>query len=447
MIKDMKGLTLKQYMLSALILLNVLAVHSQNGNGSMYDSPEDSITCGQHLSAYRDFFKYELYEYALLTWSQAFNDCPASSERMYIDGVTMYRSFIKNAPDGPVREGLIDTLMLIYDRRIENFEGEGNVIGRKGKDLLTFSGGDIKKVENAYAMLKKSIELEGNKSRDVVMLSFVSAGIGLNKAEVIDDSQIIEDYMMVVRILDKLEGRSSRWKRTRETIDEIMLKEDMLSCEALDTYYAPKYEEKKDDKAFLEELVALYAISVCERSDTYVTASENLYSIAPGPESAHNLAVLFITRNDLPKAINYLKMAVLGESLENETRAEWNYELAVVSFDLQDHCEAIAYAREAIVNKSDLGKAYMILGDAVIASRSELKGDFEQRAAYWVASDMFSKASTLNPSLADEARQKLSDSRAQYPNKEEVFFRDFKDGDSYQVGGCINEYTTVRAGK
>ena len=241
----MKGLTLKQYLLSALILMNVLAVHSQNGNGSRYDSPEDSVTCGEHLSAYRTFFNIDLYEYALLTWSQAFNDCPTSSEKMYLDGVTMYRSFIKDAPDGPARESLIDTLMLIYDRRMENFGGEGNIIGRKGKDLLNFSGGDINKVQNAYAMLKKSIELEGNKSRDVIMLSFVSAGVGLNKAEVIDDSQIIEDYMMVVRILDKLEGRSSRWKRTRETIDEIMLKEDMLSCEALDRYYAPKYEENE----------------------------------------------------------------------------------------------------------------------------------------------------------------------------------------------------------
>ena len=40
---------------------------------------------------------------------------------MYVDGVTMYRNFIELAPDGPVREGLIDTLMLIYDRRKEYF--------------------------------------------------------------------------------------------------------------------------------------------------------------------------------------------------------------------------------------------------------------------------------------------------------------------------------------
>ena len=252
---------------------------------------------------------------------------------------------------------------------------------------------------------------------------------------------------MVIRILDQLEGKSSRWKRARNTIDELMLKEDMLSCDALDNYYAPKYEENKDDLAFLEELIALYSTSICEGTDTYVAASEHLYSIAPGPESAHNLALMFISRSDYPKAIEYLKMAVLGENIDKETLAEWYYELAVLSMGIHDPCEAIAYAREALANNSDHGKAYMILGDAILAASTKLEGDFEQRAAYWVATDMFSRASSKDPSLADEVREKINNSKGQYPNNEEVFFRDLRDGDLYQVEGCINEPTTVRSRK
>ena len=140
-------------------------------------------------------------------------------------------------------------------------------------------------------------------------------------------------------------------------------------------------------------------------------------------------------------------MAIQGDNLDRDTKAEWNFELAVVSLGNQEPCEAIAYAREALANKSDYGKAYMILGDAILASSTGLEGDFEQRAAYWAASDMFSKAASLDASLAEEAREKLSDSKVHFPDKEEVFFRDLKDGDSYQVKGCINEYTTVRSRK
>ena len=43
--------------------------------------------------------------------------------------------------------------------------------------------------------------------------------------------------------------------------------------------------------------------------------------------------------------------------------------------------------------------------------------------------------------MEEETRQKLSYSLSQLPNSEEVFFRDLKKGDSYEVGGCINEKT------
>ncbi|TFH25528.1 MAG: hypothetical protein E4H10_09290, partial [Bacteroidia bacterium] len=136
----MKRKTLKPLILSALIFLFVVTAVSQDRNGSKYDTGEDSIQCGMHLSAYRTFFTLDLYDYAHPTWLMAFNECPASSEMMYLDGVTMYRSFIDKAPEGPVREGRIDTLMLIYDRRMQYFGGEGNILGRKGRALLTYRG-------------------------------------------------------------------------------------------------------------------------------------------------------------------------------------------------------------------------------------------------------------------------------------------------------------------
>ena len=443
----MKGKTFKPFMLSALMFLFVVPAVSQDRNGSKYGSDEDSIKCGMHLSAYRTFFTLKLYEDAYEKWWKAFNDCPASSEMMYLDGVTMYRAFIETAPDGPVREGLIDTLMLIYDRRMEYFGGEGNVLGRKGRDLLTYRRADIEQVQKAYEMLKKSIELEGRQSRETVMLLFISAGITLNKQDIIDESQVIEDYSMVIGILCQLEERNSSWERTRATIDEILLKEEILSCEALNRYYEPQFEQSKDDKTFLEIVIALYTAAGCNRSDINVAAWENLYRIEPGPESAHNLAILFIARNDFEQAAGYLQEAVQGENIDGETRAIWYYELAVVSSASTDYCKAIDYAREAINLKSDYGKAYILLGDSFIASRDNLGDDFQQRTAYWAAADKYQKATSVDPSVAEETNQKLTDFAGQYPNNEDIFFNDIKDGDPYLVGGCINEYTTVRSSK
>jgi len=443
----MKGKTLKPLILSAAILLIVVPALSQDRNGSNYASSEDSIKCGKYLSAYRGFFNLKLYDDAYETWWYTFNNCPASSVRMYVDGVTMFRSFIEDTPEGPAREGKIDTLLLIYDQRMEYFGDEGNVLGRKGRDLLTYRGEDIDEVKNAYEMLKKSVEISGQKSQEPVMLLFIRAGITLNNEDLIDDNQVIDDYFMLIGILDQLEEKSSRWERTRATVDEMVLQERILTCEALNAYIEPQFEQNKNDKSFLEKVITMYTASECDRSAIYAAASENLYEIEPGPESAHNLAILFITLNDYEKAASYLKEALQGENIDSETRAEWYYELAVLSNANKNYCEAIDYAREAIKLKSDYGKAYIMLGDAFIASRNKLGDDFQQRTAFWAAADQYEKASSVDPTLEEESRQKLSDYMVQYPNSEDVFFHDIKDGDSYQVGGCINEDTTVRSRK
>jgi hypothetical protein len=445
----MKTRALKTILLTTMSLLFVLPAISQKGieDGSKYGKGQDSINCIKNLSLYREFFKHNNYKDAIGPWRKVFGECPASSERMYVEGITMYRTFIESSTVPERTESLIDTMLLIYDRRIEYFDGEGNVLGRKGIDLLRYRRDDIDAVEQAYGMLKRSIELEKNGSRDAVVVTFISACITLNQRGRLDDNTVIQDYFMVTDIVDGLLNKSSRWPRAKATIDDNMIKSGLLTCDALNSYFQPQFEAKQSDKEFLENVIRFYNASGCDRADIYVQASEQMYRLDPGPESAHQLGILLIAKNDYAKAAQYLKMAVLGENLDNDTRAEWFYELAVVCTANKDYCDAISYAREAIAYKSDYGKAYIILGDAIIASRDNLGEDFEQRTAFWVAADKYAKAKAVDPSVASDANKKLSDYATQYPNNEEVFFRDMKEGDSYQVKGCINEYTTVRSRK
>lgn len=454
----MKTLAPKTILLTAMSFLLVLPAFSQKGieDGSKYGKGQDSINCIKNLSLYREFFKHNNYKDAIEPWRLVFGECPASSERMYVEGITMYRKFIESSSTPQRREELVDTLLLIYDRRIEYYGGggkEGNILGRKGIDQLRYrrlnpdKSVNIPAVTDGYNNLKRSIELQQNKTRDAVMITFISASITLNQAGRIDDNQVIEDYFMATEIIDKLLDKSSRWKKAKDKIDENMIKSGILTCDALNRYFGPQFEANKEDKAFLENVIRFYSASGCDRADLYVDATEQLYRIDPGPESAHQLAILFIAKSDFRKADQYLRMAVIGEDIDDETRAEWYYELTIVCLANKDYCDAIQFAREAIARKSNYGKAYLVLGDAIIHSRSNLGDDFEQRTAFWVAADKYSKAKAVDSSVTAEANKRLNDYASQYPNHEEIFFRDLKDGDSYQVRGCINEYTIVRSKK
>ena len=169
----MKTNALKSILIGALSLLFVLPSVSQKGieDGSKYGKGKDSINCIKNLSLYKEFFKHSNYKDAIGPWRLVFGECPASSEKMYVEGVTMYRNFIESAPTTDRREEMIDTMMLIYDRRMEYYPSKnGSTIGRKGIDLLRYRRTDMDAMEEGYGYLKQSIEMEKNKSRDAVMV-------------------------------------------------------------------------------------------------------------------------------------------------------------------------------------------------------------------------------------------------------------------------------------
>jgi len=444
----MKTLTLKSIFPVLFGVMLTVPALSQKGieDGSKYGHGQDSINCLMNLSLYKEFFKHNNYADAIKSWRKVFSECPASSQNLYIDGIKMYKSLLRKEKNPEVAEGLIDTMMLIYDRRMEYFNDEANVLGRKATDLLRYRKDNLTAIEEAYGYLKESIELDKKEARDAVIILFVNSSVSLYRADVFDQGTAIDDYFMASEVIDMQlakNSKSKRWLRARGTVDDFMLEQNILNCEALNNFFGPKFDANKNDKEFLTKLIDFYYNAGCDRSDLYAAASEQLYAIEPSAGSAYNLARLFVAKEQYDKATQYYLEATNGEA-DNEDKAKYYYELALVTNVLKDPCKAIEYGREAVKLKPDYGDAYMLLGDSYISSRTNLGEDFETRTAFWAAVDKYIKAKNVDPALSDDANKRISDYVGMYPDGEACFFRDLKEGDSYLVKGCINEYTTVR---
>lgn len=447
----MKTVTFKAFIIILAAIIIQVPAMSQRGvdDGSKYGHGQDSIDCLMNLSLYKEFFKHNNYKDAIISWRRVFDECPAASLSMYVDGVKMYKKFISQATNPAVAEGLIDTLLLIYDRRMEYFNDEANVLGRKATDLLRYRKDDIKSVEQAHKDLGKSIRLDSEEARDAILILFVNSSVSLYKAGKLDQDQTIEDYFAASEIIDLALAQNPndrRFIQAKESIDEFMLGEGILTCESLNRYYGPKFETKKTNKAFLNKMIDFYYTSGCDRSEMYAKASEQMYAIDPSHESAYKLARLFVAKEEYQKASRYYLEATTGQT-DGITQAKYYYELAQVTRVLGDFCKSIEYGREAVKNNSNYGDAYILLGDVYIESRTNLGDDFEQRTAFWAAADKYIKAMNADASVASVASKRLDDYSSQYPDSEACFFRTLKEGDSYLVKGCINEYTTVRTRK
>ena len=115
--------------LSIIVISN--DVFSQNKWGN------DSISCITNLSLFREYYKQKNYDDALNPWRWVYRNCPKSSGNIYKNGPSIIKAAMKK--DSENRDLYVDTLMQIYDQRIQYFGKEGFVLGRKGSDLINYN--------------------------------------------------------------------------------------------------------------------------------------------------------------------------------------------------------------------------------------------------------------------------------------------------------------------
>ncbi len=443
-----KGLKILLVAISTVLL--ALPAFPQDDGTTDKDTGDwkNNETCLKNLSLYYEFYKHKNYKDAINPWRIVYRECPESRESLYAYGVNMYRTFLEQTDDPEKKSAYADTMMMIYDKRMEYFpKSKGDVLGRKGVDLLRFKRQEgMKYIKEGYDLLKESIKMEQNKSNPVVLTTFISAGITLFVNGELDNETVINDYMEVSKILDAdlAKRPTTRTKMAKEAIDQNIKDAKVMTCDAIDNIFGPKFEANKDDKKFLSKVLDFMNEAQCEDLPLYIKASEQMYSMEPSAEAAYNLARLFYKKEDFAKARQYYLEAI-DKATDSQSKATYYYELGAIELNQGDAPKAAQYANSAIELRPDWGEPYILLGKAYVAGNNLLGDEFERRTAYWVAVDMFRKAKTVDPNVATQANQLISDYQQYFPTKEDLFFRSISEGDSYTVGGWINRTTTARA--
>jgi len=429
-----------------IALLGIFTTSVTNLKGQPNDIPEE---CLKNYSLYYEFYKHKNYKDALPPWRKLYNQCPEWKESTHAYGVSIYRYFIQQENDPAKIAAYSDTIMMIYDTRAKYFpDNKGDILGRKGIDLLRYRRQDGPEfIKEGYEILSESVEIEGNKSSPVVLTTQISAGISLYVNNIIDGENLINSYMAATEILDQQLAKrpTSKVQRAKAAIDKNIADSKVLTCEAISTIFTPKFEENKDDIDFLK-LVSGFMNDAgdCELDPLYTKVNETLYKMEPSAEAAYSLGRVFMKKNEYEKSKEYFLEAI-DNSTEDEDKANYYFSLAALSQQyLNSPVDAARYAREATELKPDWGDPYILLGMSYIAGNSSLGDDFERRTAYWVAVDMFAKAKSVDPSVADRASGLIREYSAYFPTKEDLFFRSIAEGDNYTVGGWINKTTSAR---
>ena len=403
------------------------------------------LNCANNLSTMSEFMKIDLLDHAYPSWKMVFNDCPASSKNIYLYGIKIFRARLTKQQDPALKATSLDTLMLIYDRRIEHFGQEALVLGRKGLDLLRY---DNSQVGRAYEYLKGSADLGKGKTEDAVMLALMQTSNVLFKKGEMEGRELIDNYLFSTEILNariKAGRNVSRAETALKNIEAIFANSGAADCETLVEIFTPKFEETPEDAEFLKKVTSLLSNQDCDDTDLFARSSENLYKIEPSAQAAYNLAKLFFKKEDFEKSVDYYEEAINGET-DADLKAQYHYELGLILFSKYDDLSnARSHARQAIQSKPGWGDPYILIGNLYASSSDNCgENDFEKTTVFWAAVDKFQQAKSADAEATAEANELIGKYSAYFPNVEDAFFHGFENGQAYTVGCWINERTTVR---
>ncbi|MDG5800940.1 tetratricopeptide repeat protein [Marinilabiliaceae bacterium ANBcel2] len=425
-------------------------------SGTQYGVGQDSIQCLRSLSLYSENFRNNNYEAAFNSWEAAFNNCPASTVNLYIDGRTMVRDKIENNEDPERFEELFQLLMQIHDQRIEFFgdhqrSPEPVIKGNKALDMLRYKRNDRSVTEEAYDLLKVAINELRTDAQPAFLITFMNVSVNMYNLGQITPQDIVQNYTMLAEIIDrKLKDQAyarqhNALEDIKDGVERMFANSGAASCSVIEEIYGPQLEDNKNDLAWLQRVSRLLARGLCEDSELLYHVSEYQHNIEPSASSAFGLARMNLQNDNVERAIEYFEQAV--ELTESDLqKSEYLHQLSMIYLSQDRYSAARREAQRAISVRPDWGEPYIIIGQAYAASADQVgESSFETKTVFWAAVDKFIKAKSVDPEVEDRANEYIDTYSAHFPASDEIFFEGFEIGETYTVGGWINERTTVRA--
>ena len=435
------------------VVFAVVAVFSASAQSTVDYGP-NAEECKKYISFYSDYFKQKNYEAALPNWRKAYELCPVTSRYSILThGTTLMKYLInKNKLNPQYKDQLVDSLMVIYQQRIDNWPKYRNAsLNNYALDLYNFYKDNSKVL---YEGLSKVVTQLGPNTEPKTFPIYMKVACDLYNEGGLDLESVINTYENSMNYLGQVntEGNEIKFKtieKTKGEVDAIFGASGVADCDNLVAIYTPKFEADPTNLDLAKSIASKLAkVEGGVDTDLFINTMKVWYDNEPSATSAYMLYKLYSSRGEIESAYKFLEGAIAADDSDSDTDAGYYFELAVLASKNGDNAKAVEAATKTIeISDAMDGKAYMIIG-TIWGSIVCPGNDIEQRAKYWVATDYMNKAKAADPSLAEDCNNYIAQYRVFYPQTAEAFMYDVTDGQSYTVSCAgMRATTTVRTQK
>ncbi|MEZ4887308.1 MAG: hypothetical protein R3E32_21430 [Chitinophagales bacterium] len=426
----------------------------------------DSLETIKNYSLYREFYKQGAIQDALPYWHYVIENAPEARKTPYIDGGNMYETLAEQATDETVKKAYIDSMLMMYDKRMEYFGEEG--------ELSAYKALKVKKhLPDNEALYNKlilaSVDIAQEDAPYYVLLDYLK----IKRSEQIKDGKIdkegaakvMEEYAKLSDIVESnIEAENENadnYEKTQAKLDVIAeemekyidIFNEPKDCAGIIAKYEPEYRSNSNDLKTIKKLMSRLAKGRCTTQPLYAELNNKLFELQPTAAGARKLAGRYYKEGNTELATKYFLQAIELES-NNSNKAKIYMNLATIerrkvsSLTTSVAVQARKYALQAADLQPGWGKPYLFIGD-LYASSGKLCGSgtgWESQRVSWAATDMWLKAKDIDPDVTSEANQSINKYSQYYPTVQEGFMRGgVKNGDRVPLSDCwIGGSTTAR---
>lgn len=243
--------------------------------------------------------------------------------------------------------------------------------------------------------------------------------------------------------IEKNEKNININKGVKSNLDNLF--QPYASCEDLIKVFSAKMKETPDDVVLLKRITTILDKKDCTDSKLFLDAAVRLNELEPSPEASYSLGVKFFKDRKWSDAATFFEQATKTDNNDRKYRAYRNLGMCYENMGSLSRARDI-YRRAAQVDPTN-GEPYLLIAMLYAGSAKQFSGEIESKAVFWAAVDKCLKAKAIDPSCADKANGLIRAYTAAFPSMETIFFNDYNEGQSFNVGGWIGETTTIRAKK
>ncbi len=420
-------------------------------------------------SLYRDAVKAKNFDEAYPYWKTAYEIAPAANGKNHLhfsDGRKIHRHFFDKETDEAKKKEHVDIILNLYDGQVQCYGEKGQDVflkGRKGYDMYYYFTkyiGDAP-YQQVHDVLKEAVDKGGNGIEDIVLVPYAGAVVQLFANEKISKKDARAVYTQLNAIADHNIANNAqvaeRFKASKTSMNEAFaqIEYHIFDCDYFKNKLKPEYEANPENPEFLKSAIETLKRQGCEDTDPFLNELEGKWAKYAAAENAKRqaefeannpgvMAKKLYDQGDYSGAINKYKEALAQES-DPSKQAGYHFSIASIQGrKLKQYNAARSSAKTAASLRPGWGNPHMLIADLYASSASKCGDDWNQRLAVLAAIEMYGKAKSIDPSVADEANKKIGRYLGARPDKQEGFMRGVKEGQSAKVGCWIGETVTVK---